>query len=296
MRIVLTEGSQATPVPLSFFEEIAAAAACLEEVAEPVLLALTLTDDVGIRAINKQWRHLDASTDVLSFPAVVFSPQETAGLEQASFPADAWDSDEGAYFLGDIVISLPAAFSQAEEYGHGMARELAYLFVHGVMHLMGYDHQNPEDKKQMRDMEEKTLAKAAVAGNDDQALIKIAWEAREYAYTPYSRYKVGAALRSKNGQVYTGCNIENAAFGLTNCAERTALFKAISVGDTEFDAIAITADATAPWPCGACRQALSEFVPGIRVLISWNEGKENAESTLDQLLPHSFLGYKEDGQ
>ena len=129
-----------------------------------------------------------------------------------------------------------------------------------------------------------------------EQLIELAKEAMTHAYIPYSGYKVGAALLCADGTVYQGCNIENAAFGLTNCAERTALFKAISVGDIEFDAIAISADATPPWPCGACRQALSEFAPNIRVLISWSDGKENAEATLDQLLPHSFLNFVEDGK
>ncbi len=295
MRVILSEDSQTSAVPLSFFERIAQAAVLLEGLDKPMFLSLTLTDDAGIRAVNRQWRSQDTATDVISFPAINFSPRDTASLRQA-LPADAWDSDESAHFLGDIVISLPRAKSQAEEYGHGVERELSYLFVHGVMHLMGYDHQNPEDKIKMRDMEEKALAGAANMDNDDRALVQAAWKAREYAYTPYSNYKVGSALRAKSGKIYTGCNIENAAFGLTNCAERTALFKAISVGDIEFDAIAISADATPPWPCGACRQALSEFAPNIRVLISWSDGKENAEATLDQLLPHSFLNFVEDGK
>ena len=295
MRVVLSEDSLPQATPLSFFEEIAEALARLEGLFPLFFLSLTLTDDPGIQAINQTWRQKDAATDVLSFPAIDFSPADTLGRRQ-TYPADAWDSEEGAYFLGDILISLPRVKAQALEYGHGFARELAYLFAHGVLHLMGYDHQDPEDKKQMRDMEEKVIAQLGGTDGDDQALVNAAWEARKFAYTPYSKYKVGAALRAKNGRIYSGCNIENAAFGLTNCAERTALFKAISVGDNAFDAIAIAADATAPWPCGACRQALSEFAPRIRVLISWEQGKKASEITLDQLLPHSFLSFEEDGQ
>ncbi len=96
-------------------------------------------------------------------------------------------------------------------------------------------------------------------------LIGLAEEAREQAYAPYSKYTVGAALLSKSGNIYTGCNIENAAFGPTNCAERTAFFKAISEGERDFVAIAVvggpkeTAQPTACTPCGVCRQVMMEF-------------------------------------
>lgn len=109
----------------------------------------------------------------------------------------------------------------------------------------------------------------------------------ERSYSPYSRYPVGAALLCADGRVYQGCNIENASFGLTNCAERTALFKAVSEGEREFTAIAIAAKGSAPWPCGACRQALHEFAPNIRVLVTWGEG-ERAEAGLPDLLPKGF--------
>ena len=86
--------------------------------------------------------------------------------------------------------------------------------------------------------------------------------------------------------MFQGCNIENASFGLTNCAERTAMFKAVSEGAREFTAIAIASRDAAPWPCGACRQVLNEFAPNIRVLVTWQDGTESA--TLPELLPHGF--------
>ena len=96
--------------------------------------------------------------------------------------------------------------------------------------------------------------------------------------------------------MFQGCNIENASFGLTNCAERTAMFKAVSEGAREFTAIAIASRDAAPWPCGACRQVLNEFAPNIRVLVTWQGGPGNAarhqggteSATLPELLPHGF--------
>ena len=116
-------------------------------------------------------------------------------------------------------------------------------------------------------------------------LVKMALEAREMAYTPYSHHKVGAALLCKDGTVIKGCNIENASFGLSNCAERTAVFKAVSEGALSFEAIAIAAN-TKAWPCGACRQVLNEFSPHMRVLVTWDGHVEMMN--LSDLLPGAF--------
>ena len=105
------------------------------------------------------------------------------------------------------------------------------------------------------------------------------------SYSPYSSYPVGAALHSTDGRIFLGCNIENASFSLTNCAERTAVFKAVSEGANSFDAIAIAAE-TKAWPCGACRQVLNEFAPDIRVLVTWDGNVE--EKKLTELLPEGF--------
>ena len=119
-------------------------------------------------------------------------------------------------------------------------------------------------------------------------LLALAREAMTRSYSPYSHYPVGAALHALDGRIFQGCNIENASFGVTNCAERTALFKAVSEGAREFDVIAIACeDSKAAWPCGACRQALSEFAPNIRILVTWKGGGKE-EATLGQLLPHQF--------
>ena len=99
---------------------------------------------------------------------------------------------------------------------------------------------------------------------NQEELIRLALEAREMAYAPYSQYRVGAALLTKQGKVYKGCNIENAGYTPTNCAERTAFFKAVSEGEREFEAIAVVGgNAELPkdyaWPCGVCRQVMMEF-------------------------------------
>jgi cytidine deaminase len=120
-----------------------------------------------------------------------------------------------------------------------------------------------------------------------QALIDIAREVRKYAYVPYSHYPVGAALRTKSGRVFTGVNVENAAYPVTNCAERTAIFKAVSEGEREFDVIAVVTD-NGGSPCGACRQVLAEFGMETLVLIADGEGRLVREMTVSALLPEAF--------
>jgi len=120
-----------------------------------------------------------------------------------------------------------------------------------------------------------------------QFLIDLANEARRRAYAPYSNYAVGAALRTKSGRVFTGVNVENAAYPMTICAERVAIFKAVSEGEREFDVIAVvTADGGSP--CGGCRQVLAEFGPEILVLIGNGAGQLVKETTVAELLPGAF--------
>ncbi|EJS67016.1 MULTISPECIES: cytidine deaminase [Bacillus cereus group] len=109
------------------------------------------------------------------------------------------------------------------------------------------------------------------------------------AYIPYSKFPVGAALVTKEGKIYTGCNIENASYGLCNCAERTAIFKAVSEGEREFSYLVITGETDGPIsPCGACRQVIAEFCdPEMPVLLTNVKGDEK-EVTVGQLLPGAF--------
>ena len=117
-------------------------------------------------------------------------------------------------------------------------------------------------------------------------LYELARQAAGRAYVPYSSFPVGAALRTPGGEVVTGANVENASFGLTCCAERTAMFAAVAAGYREFEAIAVHGQAESVPPCGACRQVLTEFSPGL-VVIFPHEGRLVA-ATLDELLPVRF--------
>ena len=126
---------------------------------------------------------------------------------------------------------------------------------------------------------------------DYKELINKAILAREHSYSPYSKFKVGAALLSKNGEIYTGCNVENASYGETVCAERTAILKAVSSGEREFSAIAIVGGKDTiqgyAYPCGACRQVMSEFCDTELEIVLF-DGESTQISTLGQLFPCSF--------
>ena len=118
--------------------------------------------------------------------------------------------------------------------------------------------------------------------------IESAENAREKAHAPYSNFKVGAALKTKRGKIYTGCNIENASYSLTICAERVAIFKAISEGENEFEQLAVVADTERlTSPCGACRQIIWEFCGDIPVILSNLKG-ENESVQMSELLPRAF--------
>lgn len=130
-------------------------------------------------------------------------------------------------------------------------------------------------------------------------LVELALKARENSYSPYSGYSVGAALLASSGKVYTGCNVENASFTPTVCAERTAFFKAVSEGEKSFEAIAVVGgreDTSSPsYPCGVCRQVMREFCDDSFKVIVVN-GAETEEYTLAELLPRSFSKLSVDGE
>ncbi|TDL34508.1 cytidine deaminase [Jeotgalibacillus sp. S-D1] len=123
-----------------------------------------------------------------------------------------------------------------------------------------------------------------------EQLMEEAKIAREKAYVPYSKFKVGAALLTEDGRVHHGCNIENAAYSMCNCAERTALFKAYAEGDTKFKAIAVVADTNRPVPpCGACRQVIAELCDQSMMVYLTNLKGDVQELTVAELLPDAFL-------
>ncbi|MBE5796208.1 MAG: cytidine deaminase [Clostridiales bacterium] len=290
MKLLWQIDTAVEPSWLSLMQTAADCALLMEGVTRPCAVSIRLCGDEEIHEINREYRSVDRATDVLSFPTVNYPCGVTAGQADKLLRREL-DDELDACMLGDLILSVPHVLAQAEEYGHSPEREAAYLIVHGLCHLMGYDHIEEDDKRRMRAMEEKILSaigqtREGTASVSDETLLALAKKAMERSYSPYSGYAVGAALLCADGRIFQGCNIENASFGLTNCAERTAMFKAISEGAEEFTAIAIAASGSAPWPCGACRQVLNEFAPGIRVLVTWDGNTD--EASLDQLLPHGF--------
>jgi cytidine deaminase len=120
-----------------------------------------------------------------------------------------------------------------------------------------------------------------------ELLLSKARAAQKKAYAPYSHYQVGVAVLTQSGQIFSGCNIENASYGLTVCAERVALFNAISQGHRKFRALAIVANKSMPYPCGACLQVMAEFAPDLTLIISDNKSK-TINIKLKELLPKAF--------
>jgi cytidine deaminase len=124
---------------------------------------------------------------------------------------------------------------------------------------------------------------------DDEcrALIDLAKEARRRAYAPYSQYPVGAVLRTRSGRIFSGCNVENAAYPTSMCAERVAIFKAVSEGEREFDVMVVVTP-NGGTPCGGCRQVMAEFGLDTRVLVADGDGRLVLDTTVDGLLPGAF--------
>jgi len=137
------------------------------------------------------------------------------------------------------------------------------------------------------DDESLTVSQAATSDPVIQEALQAAIAVTEYAYIPYSNYPVGAALRTVEGQLYSGCNIENASYPATICAERTALVKAVSEGHRQFDLLVVVTK-NAGSPCGICRQMLYEFAPDMRVILADLDGNITSDTTLSGLLPDGF--------
>ena len=297
--LVSTENFEATEAQLEAVRLAARIAAQAENALERYA-SIVLTDDETIHRLNRDYRGVDRPTDVLSFPA-------DEGDELLAPP-------DG--FLGDIMISVPRAEAQGKELGHSTERELAFLTVHGMLHLLGYDHIDPEDEKEMlsrqraimslepraalgsektneteanTESSESVKAMKKINGFEIKKMIGLAQEARERAYAPYSKCRVGACLKAASGAYYLGCNIENASYSPTVCAERTAVFKAIYEGEREFEALAVCSDSkNCTSPCGVCRQVLSEFCsPDMPVILVSSTGEYRLIS-LGELLPLAF--------
>ena len=253
--------------------------------------AVRMVDDEGIRALNRQMRGIDSVTDVLSFPTVSYPAGRTARSCPKRLRRE-FDPALGCVNLGDCVINLCRARSQAAEYGHSLTRELCYLTAHSAFHLMGYDHMNEEEKAIMREMEERALGAVGITRDSGdmtyEHLFELACEAMQNSYSPYSHFKVGACILAADGRTFKGCNFENASYGATICAERCAAGNAIAAGARHFAAIAVVGSTAVAWPCGICRQVLREFSDLSLPVIVGAYGKGFVVKTLGELLPESL--------
>ncbi|TDT51095.1 rRNA maturation RNase YbeY [Fonticella tunisiensis] len=144
----------------SLIEKSVEAVLALENFNKEYELSVVLTDDAGIKEINREFRNIDKATDVLSFPMLDF---EEGYYDEEDMDIEDLNPDSGAVVLGDMVISLERAKSQSEEYGHTFEREVAYLTVHSILHLLGYDHEREEDRLIMRSKEEEILGRLGIS-------------------------------------------------------------------------------------------------------------------------------------
>ena len=267
------------------------AGACFEaEGIEGAGFGIRIVDGAAIRILNRDMRGVDQETDVLSFPTVDYPGGKTARDCPRRLKRE-YDPYLGYVNLGDCAINLDRASAQAAEYGHSLKRELSYLTAHSAFHLMGYDHMSEEEKKQMREMEEKALGALGIGregGIDADALFEEACEAMKLAYCPYSKFQVGACILAEDGRTFRGCNIENASYGATICAERCATANAVVNGARHFKALAVVGSTAVAWPCGICRQVLREFSDLSMPVIVGQYGKPYTVKTLGELLPESL--------
>lgn len=264
---------------IAYLQEVFAVAARRERLSPEVEVSLALVDDREMRELNRTYRGVDASTDVLSF-----------AMREATAGEPPVDAREEA-LLGDVVISLETAARQAREYGHSLEREAGFLLAHGLLHLLGYDHDEPARAEVMQKKQEEIMVAAGLprlGGTEPDHLLALAAQVQARAYAPYSGFPVGAALLGASGEVYTGCNVENAVYGLSLCAERVAVVQAVAAGERSFLALAVVAGEGKQgyWPCGACRQFLWEFGDMV-VMVPGPDGRPQMRQ-LHQLLPEPF--------
>lgn len=261
----------------------------IPEMAEDVELSLSVLSQSDMQNVNKEYRDIDSATDVLSFPlweeSGVFAP-----------PAD-W----GSLPLGDVLVCPEVVSRDAEEEKKTYIEELTLVICHGMLHLVGFDHDSVEREKEMWELqshmvesfleERHLMTKKGLDAEKAAELIAEAKAARLMAYAPYSRFLVGAAILCENGEIVTGCNVENASYGMAICAERNAMTTAVMRGSKKPLAIAVAGEQgkICP-PCGACRQFLVEFNPKMTVVLEDKAGITTY--ILEDLLP-AFFAFEE---
>ncbi|WP_369017243.1 cytidine deaminase [Thermatribacter velox] len=229
------------------------------------ILNLVLVDTEKMRELKERFFGKRESSDVMSF----------------------FYGEEEDQTWGEVIICIPVALEQAKVAGNSIDDEISLLFIHGLLHCLGYDDQEPQDLQVMSEKQEHYL-NAFKKYLLFEKLINKALKQLDLSYAPYSGYRVASALLCTDGTIVTGVNVENASFGLSICAERVAVSKAVSMGKRDFEAIAIVSEKRDfCYPCGACLQVLTEFSPGIKVLVA-RSSEDFKVLGLEELLPHSF--------
>jgi len=264
-RVEVTNATKTRVLSRSFLENLVSFVLKEEGKDFKGTLSVAFVDEESMREVKRRFFGEDTPGDVVSF----FYGEDSDGV---------W---------GEVIICVPVAERQSREIGTSFKEELALLLVHGLLHLLGYEDSTKEGEVRMT---ERTSALLVRYKEEERRrmLLGRAERAKTFAYAPYSHLQVGAALLAKDGRIFTGCNVENASFGVTLCAERVALGKAISEGAREFLAIAVISDDESfCFPCGMCRQALAEFNLEIEVLAGRRDGSY-VRALLRELLPSSF--------
>ncbi len=241
-------------------------------------VSLSLQSLDKMHEYNKKYRGIDRPTDVLTF-----------AYQEADFV-----SDEPIFDLGDIMLSVDIAKKQAKEYSHPLERELAFLFIHGLLHAFGYDHHRSEKEAEVMFALQNAILNSLPYDfyTDQKKVKKLLLEAQSHSISPYSNFKVGAVVLTKDGKYHRGFNIENSAFGVSMCAERCALFHTYASGYTKDDIVSlslITSSSNVGTPCGSCRQVMSELMNvNCPVYIYNKDESEHLFTTVKDLLPYMF--------
>lgn len=246
-------------------------------------VSVTFMSPEEIAKINGQYRKIPDPTDILSFPL---------WEKDGEFKPEDWQSLP----LGDLIVCPERVAANAEEHKKTYEEELVLVLSHGFLHLTGRDHCTEEEQNRMwAEQDEMTAEYFRAAGVTDktkltaeaaESLVAASRGAAVNSYAPYSHFPVGAAILFKNGEIVTGCNVENASYGLTICAERNAMSAAVARGLRDPLAIAVTGNTPHCAPCGACRQFLSEFNPDMLVVTEGGDGV--SIRALNELLPMNF--------
>ena len=235
-------------------------------------ISLSIVNSSKIQELNKKYRNIDKPTDVLSFT---------------------YDGDDVSNDLGSIVICDEKALLQSKEFNHPLERELAFLFIHGILHSLGYDHEKKDEEEKMFKLQNDILNYLPIDFYTNLSRMKKELLiAKSKSMPTYSHFGVGAVVVTKDKKYHIGFNIENASYPATVCAERVALFSTYTKGYTKDDIVSlgcITDSKEVGTCCGVCRQVMSELMHLHCPVYIYNfDESKHLFTTVGGLLPYSF--------